>query len=370
MRIIRRFNSKLVQELASYAPRPLSAAEYMFFERTGSIEESFKFVRHELPIRLINIIEESRALPIPEIPPAIQNVKSNYENTLEKLLPFIDMPLNGESCALFDKELEKNLHQHRYVVEQMAVGIMEYKETLEDKEIAVAEDKIHYFLDRFFMNRFGAKLLCHQHLQHAAYKQNKQYRNRRRCFQLLNVTASVAEMVTKATNECTAYYKKAPNCKIVNYENGDEVSFVSTVYIPDHLENMVYEILKNAFRASVEYSMNKKSLIPPVEIIISKGDQNIAIKISDRGGGASLKQQQKWEAYLFSSGDAAPAENLNNPISVPMAGYGYGIPLTKVTARYLGGDIEIRSIEDYGTDVYIYLQTCPETCFEGISDRN
>ena len=107
--------------------------------------------------------------------------------------------------------------------------------------------------------------------------------------------------------------------------------------------------------------------MPPVEIIISKGDQNIAIKISDRGGGASLEQQQKWEAYLFSSGDAAPAENLNNPISVPMAGYGYGIPLTKVMARYLGGDIETRSIEDYGTDVYIYLQNCPETCFEDIS---
>lgn len=150
-------------------------------------------------------------------------MKSKYETTLEKLLPFIDMPLNGESCALFDKEVANIIQRHRYVVEQMAVGIMEYKETLEDKEIAVAEDKIHYFLDRFFMNRFGAKLLCHQHrkftfdhygcikyatynfslVQHAAYKQNKQYRNRRRCFQQLNVTASVAEMVTKATNECT-----------------------------------------------------------------------------------------------------------------------------------------------------------------------
>ena len=105
------------------------------------------------------------------------------------------------------------------------------------------------------------------------------------------------------------------------------------------------------FRASVEQYMDKPTM-PPVEIIISKGDQNIAIKISDRGGGASLEQQQKWEAYLFSSGDAAPAENLNNPISVPMAGYGYGIPLTKVMARYLDGDIETRSIEDYGTDIW------------------
>ena len=103
------------------------------------------------------------------------------------------------------------------------------------------------------------------------------------------------------------------------------------------------------------------------KLLSQKLIKNIAIKISDRGGGASLEQQQKWEAYLFSSGDAAPAENLNNPISVPMARYGYGKPLTKVMARYLGGDIETRSIEDYGTDVYIYLQNCPETSFEGFS---
>ena len=55
-----------------------------------------------------------------------------------------------------------------------------------------------------------------------------------------------------------------------------------------------------------------------------------------------LKDWLRWGAYLFSSGDATPAENLNNPIAVPMAGYGYGIPLTKVYARYLGGDISIK----------------------------
>ena len=35
----------------------------------------------------------------------------------------------------------------------MAIGKLEYKETLEDKEIAPAEDKIHYFLDRFYRSR-------------------------------------------------------------------------------------------------------------------------------------------------------------------------------------------------------------------------
>ena len=69
--------------------RPLSAAEYIQFENTGSIAESFKFCRHELPIRLINILEESNALPISFVPEKILEIKDKYNATLEGLLPFI-----------------------------------------------------------------------------------------------------------------------------------------------------------------------------------------------------------------------------------------------------------------------------------------
>ena len=51
----------------------------------------------------------------------------------------------------------------------------------------------------------------------------------------------------------------------------------------------------------------------------------------------------RWNAYLYSHGGVEPAENLNNPIEVPMVGYGFGIPMSKVLARYLGGDVIIRS---------------------------
>jgi len=71
-----------------------------------------------------------------------------------------------------------------------------------------------------------------------------------------------------------------------------------------------------------------------------------------------------WNAYLYSHGGVEPAENLNNPIEVPMVGYGFGIPMSKVLARYLGGDVIIRSIESYGTDVFIHLQADPTKLFE------
>ena len=39
----------------------------------------------------------------------------------------------------------------------------------------------------------------------------------------------------------------------------------------------------------------------------------------------------------------------------PLAGLGYGIPISRNYARYFGGDLTIMSMEGYGTDSYIYL---------------
>lgn len=38
-----------------------------------------------------------------------------------------------------------------------------------------------------------------------------------------------------------------------------------------------------------------------------------------------------------------------------MAGYGYGIPISRLYARYFGGDLQTISMEGYGTDAYLHL---------------
>jgi pyruvate dehydrogenase kinase 2/3/4 len=44
---------------------------------------------------------------------------------------------------------------------------------------------------------------------------------------------------------------------------------------------------------------------------------------------------------------------LNTP--AVLAGYGYGLPLSRLYARYFGGDLQIISMEGYGTDAYLHI---------------
>merc|ERR1712046_537078 len=43
----------------------------------------------------------------------------------------------------------------------------------------------------------------------------------------------------------------------------------------------------------------------------------------------------------------------------PLAGYGFGLPLSRLYAKYLGATVEIQSLPGFGTDVYLTFSRSP-----------
>lgn len=76
-------------------------------------------------------------------------------------------------------------------------------------------------------------------------------------------------------------------------------------------------------------------------------------QLSDEGGGISRSKIDLLFQYMYST---APQPARSDMGSAPLAGYGYGLPLSRLYARYFQGDIVVTSYEGYGTDASIYLK--------------
>lgn len=68
-------------------------------------------------------------------------------------------------------------------------------------------------------------------------------------------------------------------------------------------------------------------------------------------------------SYLFTTADPSVIERMLDTsadskdfdTAAPLAGLGYGLPISRCYARFFGGDMSIMSMEGYGTDSFIHL---------------
>ena len=126
---------------------------------------------------------------------------------------------------------------------------------------------------------------------------------------------------------------------------------------------IMLELLKNSMRATVEFH-GIDADFPPIKVVIADGAENedVVIKVSDEGGGIPRSNIKKIWSYLFTTADPSVQEgmvgtqnDIDHGTDSPLAGLGYGLPISRSYAQYFGGDLSIMSMEGYGTDAFVYL---------------
>ena len=75
------------------------------------------------------------------------------------------------------------------------------------------------------------------------------------------------------------------------------------VYPPQHMKHILHELLKNAMRASIELTRNRGALqVPDINVLITKGTEDVSIKISDKVRTSELGKREHAKAnYCFPS---------------------------------------------------------------------
>lgn len=321
------------------------------------------FLRKELAVRLANTMREVTLLPASlQSQPSVKLVESWYSQSFEELLKFEKRsPEDPHTLNDFLEILIKIRNRHNDVVPTMAQGVIEYKEKFGfDPFIS---SNVQYFLDRFYTNRISFRMLINQHTllfgDAACLAQPKHIGS-------IDPACNVAEVVRDAYETakmlCEQYYMTAPELKIGEFNSKNPKKPVQAVYVPSHLFHMLFELFKNSMRATVELYENSSEDLPPVKAMVTLGKEDLSIKISDKGGGVPLRKIDRLFNYMYST---APTPRLDpSQPAVPLAGFGYGLPISRLYARYFQGDLNLYSVEGFGTDAVIHLKALSSESFE------
>ncbi len=193
-------------------------------------------------------------------------------------------------------------------------------------------------------------------------------------------------------------------------------------YVPVHLEYILTEILKNSFRATVEWhqrhnSPSSNNPIPPVHITIAARPRDdwptrnppppssplftvharntnpsprfLHLRVRDQGGGVPPTNMSRIFSYSFTtagrgaegngsswdddgldggpyaaqhmsggaaidsggSGESLFSDMVSRGVQTGMgtiAGLGYGLPMSRLYARYFGGSLDFKSLDGWG----------------------
>jgi len=241
----------------------------------------------------------------------------------------------------FATALEKIKRRHDSVVTTVAQGILEWKRKRQRMQI---DNNIQAFLDRFYMSRIGIRMLIGQHIALTDQRQRPDPNYVGIICTRTNVSELAQEAIENARFVCEDHYGlfDAPKVQLIC---NPELNFM---YVPGHLSHMLFETLKNSLRAVVETHGQDKEEFPVTKVIVAEGKEDITIKISDEGGGIPRSAIPLVWTYMYTTVDQTPSLDPDfnkSDFKAPMAGFGYGLPISRLYARYFGGDLKLISME-------------------------
>lgn len=368
----------------------------------GTLFRASQFLTEELPIRLAHRVQELGALPdgLSDMP-SIEKVKAWYAQSFEEITqlsrpqldpkvrdrllkhtangsklsgttnnPSVDRgqyrsspsqrnsssrryfavvdndnehwpPQLKEYNTRFAHTLDNIKRRHDSVVTTIAQGVLEYKRKRQRMQI---DSNIQAFLDRFYMSRIGIRMLIGQHiaLTDQAHHTDPDYVGI--ICTKTNVAELAEEAIANARFVCEDHYGLFEAPKIQLFCRPD----LEFMYVPGHLSHMLFETLKNSLRAVVETHGREAKKFPVTKVVVADGREDITIKISDEGGGIARSVIPLVWTYMYTTVESTPnldPEFNKSDFKAPMAGFGYGLPISRLYARYFGGDLKLISME-------------------------
>jgi hypothetical protein len=302
----------------------------------------------------------------------IETVYRLYWEAFEKfrLFPVIkSLDENEKFCNLVRRLLE----DHLVAIPQLAWGMAECSMFLSPQEA----DR---FMTENLKSRIGRRVLAEQHLALTeSWEAHQDDHDLGRFIGIIDTALKSAKTVQKCARKATEFVQQSSKFSFGRELTLDELPQVKIngrldsqfLYIPDHIEYILFELIKNSIQATLWQQHRKSNLgnqsntkdsLPSIGVTIGHWKNSIMFRVSDQGGGIhpsikdsifsfSVNAQRNLQHFQTAPRLAAKmGEDSRAPFPL-----GISLAMSKVYANYWGGDIEMTTLDGFGTDCYVSL---------------
>lgn len=233
---------------------------------TQQLLTSANFTLSILPARLAHRIQSLRNLPFIVVSnPHVSKIHANYIHSLSTLLPWAEQEITSlEDEIKFTEVMADLVQTHANTISILARGFLEARKYISPRDVT-------RFLDEHLRARIGTRLIAEQHLSlHFSSQPHAEIMHESDetpgFIGVIDTKLKPARIVDHCANVvgeiCELKYGVRPSIVI----DGDpDYTFA---HVPAHLEYIMTELLKNAFRATVESGKERE----PIEVTIAPKD--------------------------------------------------------------------------------------------------
>jgi len=324
-----------------------------------------QFLHRELAIRLAQ-----RAVELSRLPhglsnkPSVKNVSGWYAEA-SCAIAASKRPVDDASEDEFTKLLKRILRDHTAVVRGLALGCIELKQEVGPERWMQLQADIDRVLTSFYTSRIGVRFLMEHHITSKQHVEGYSGILAKAC----RPDDIARNAAMDAMDLCYSFTGASPKVNVVCKNPHPMIT-----YVPSHIHYMLTELLKNSVRAVVDTHKQTSQKLPEVTVVVAKGEEDITIRVSDEGGGIPRSQMTTMFCFLHTTAEHPETQSSERMFGNPgqmratsqntpvLAGWGVGLPLSRTYARYFGGDLDIKSMEGYGTDAYLHLNVLGDGC--------
>ncbi|KAJ6599040.1 branched-chain alpha-ketoacid dehydrogenase [Mycena vulgaris] len=387
------YQNKQLELYAAKEANRLTLRQLVFFGRSmdqDRLIKSANYVRTELPVRIAHRLRDMQKLPfIVVTQEEVAKVYELYWTAFEKFRRYPPINTLNDNVA-FCQFLCDILREHSTVIPSLSLGL-----SLASPHLS--PDDLDSFMRRMLVSRISRRVLAEHHISLSEIHSGKQ------------ASANLGEPhvgiiftglnVRRCIEKCGSLLRERGNGWPEIVVDGHLETHFS--YIKEHLEYIIFELLKNAMRATTWHHRDASTL-PPIRATIVAGAKDVGIRISDQGGGlfhtlvkmpsdlfsfshirnaarlqnsrigalrtvsssphgmrATVDEQVgRWQQNL-ASGNYPDAKDVDVDPEMKTVGphprIGIGLPMSNIFATYFGGSLELVTLDGWGTDVYLRL---------------